>query len=239
MIAASIKVPADGMPDVEAVDRVITQRFANRFFCDRPLSRAVIRSILDVARYTPSGGNIQPWRLYVLGGKVKAELSALMLEAHERSPGAHQSEYLYYPAELPEPYAGRKHQFGTSFYGWLGIEQTDEAARLSQTGRNFLFFDAPVGLIFTIDRRLEAGSWLDLGMFLQSVMLAAKARGIDTCPQESLARYHAILREHLPLSENEIVVCGISMGFPDEARSATLNRVAKATVDEIASFHGL
>jgi nitroreductase len=174
-----------------------------------------------------------------LGGALKDELSSLMLAEHERNTGEHCAQYSYYPQELPEPYRSRKYQFGVEYYGGLGIEQSDAAARSRQSGRNFLFFDAPVGLIFTIDRRLEIGSWLDLGMFMQNVMLAAKARGIDTCPQEALSRYHAIVREHLPIEDSELVVCGMSVGYADESRQPSRRCMKRASLDDLASFHGL
>lgn len=225
--------------DVEAIDRVISKRFSNRFFCNRPVHTGDLRDILDVARNAPSGGNIQPWKVYALGGEVKAELSALMLAEHERNSGDFCSQYAYYPQELPEPYRDRKYQFGVEYYGGLGIDQGDAAARWRQSGRNFIFFDAPIGLIFTIDRRLEIGSWLDLGMFMQNIMLAAKARGMDTCPQEAFSRYHAILREHLPIGDSELVVCGMSVGYPDESRQSSRRCMKRAPLDDLASFHGL
>ena len=117
------------------------------------------------------------------------------------------------PPQLPEPYLSRREQFGRLFYGSLGIEQSDQAGRARQTAKNYSFFGAPIGLIITIDRRLQTGSWLDLGMFLQNVMIAAGARGLQTCPQETLSKYHVVLRQFLPITDEEIVVCGISLGF--------------------------
>lgn len=225
--------------DQEVVDRIIGARFANRFFSDRPVDANEMREILNVAKQAPSGGNIQPWKVYVLGGRNKTELSALMVDDHERKSEKHCSQYSYYPQDLPEPYRSRKYQFGVEYYGSLGIDQTDTAARWRQSGRNFLFFDAPVGLIFTIDRRLEIGSWIDLGMFMQSIMLAAKARGLDTCPQETLSRYHAILRENLPIAETELVACGMSVGYRDESRQRNDPSKTRMSLEDLASFHGI
>lgn len=198
-----------------------------------------MRDILNVSKQAPSGGNIQPWKVYVLGGRIKTELSALMVADHERKSEAHCSQYSYYPQDLPEPYRSRKFQFGLDYYGGLGIDQSDAEARWRQSGRNFLFFDAPVGLIFTIDRRLEIGSWLDLGMLMQNIMLAAKARGLDTCPQETLSRYHAILRENLPIAETELVACGMSVGYRDESRQRNDPSRTRMPLEDLASFHGL
>ncbi|MCQ1855961.1 nitroreductase, partial [Neorhizobium galegae] len=129
-------------------------------------------------------------------------------------------------------------EFGAVFYGALGISIEDHAARALQTSRNYRFFDAPIGLIFTIDRRLETGSWLDLGMFIQNVMLAAVARGLDTCPQEFFSRYHAVIRDELSLRPEELVVCGMSMGFGDPEWARKRPHMPKAPVEDIASFHG-
>lgn len=225
--------------DTAVIDRVMSERFANRFFTDRPVSSEIVRAILEVARFAPSGGNTQPWQVYAVGGQDKERLSARMVIEHEQNPRLHQAEYSYYPANLPDLHNCRKNQWGAEFYSRLGIQQCDYEARQRQTGRNFLFFDAPVGLIFTIHRGLEKGSWLDMGMFLQNVMLASKARGLDTCPQESLARFHRIMREHLPIGDDELVVCGMSLGFPEQTRVTLSRTVSRVPVEEIASFHGL
>lgn len=225
--------------DAAVVDRVMSQRFANRFFTDRPVGAEIVRAILDVARYAPSGGNTQPWRVYAVGGQDKERLSARMVAEHARNPSGHKAEYCYYPDNLPALHNCRKNQWGADFYSRLGIQQSDQEGRQRQTARNFQFFDAPIGLIFTIHRGLEKGSWLDMGMFLQNVMLASKVRGLDTCPQESLARYHNIMREYLPIGEDELVVCGMSLGFPERAQAGPGRAISRVPVDEIASFHGL
>src|SRR6266702_800301 len=151
------------------IDEIIAGRFACREFSDTPVPRRTIEQILSVARFAPSGANIQPWHVHVLAGAVKDKVSAALLEAHATSRHEHESEYKYYAADLPEPYLNRRQEFGRLFYGSLGIAQTDVEARSRQTARNYAFFGAPVGLIVTIDRRLEVGSWLDLGMFVQNV----------------------------------------------------------------------
>jgi nitroreductase len=222
----------------EAVDDVIKRRFANRAFTDDPVTRRTIEEILEIARFTPSGANIQPWRVYVMGGDGKAAISRALLQAHNEARDQHVSEYRYYASELPEPYLSRRNQFGRLFYGSLGISQTDLAARAGQTSKNYGFFGAPVGLIITIDRRLEIGSWLDLGMFVQNVMIAAGARGLQTCPQETFAKYHAVLRKHLPISDDEMVVCGMSIGVAEAASARAGSLMPKAPVNEFAKFIG-
>lgn len=218
------------------IDEILTGRFACREFCNAPVARRTIEQILRVARFAPSGANIQPWHVYVLTGKVKGRVSAALLEAHETSRDEHVSEYKYYASDLPGLYLKRRQEFGRLFYGSLGIDQTDTEARSRQTAKNYAFFGAPVGLIVTIDRRLEVGSWLDLGMFVQNVMLAAAGRGLQSCPQETFAKYHRILRPLLSIPAEQIVVCGISIG---KARRQQRGRLMpRADIDEFATLLG-
>lgn len=228
----------EGLPDPGPVDRVIRARCATRKFSARPVARRTVEQILDVARFAPSGANIQPWRVYVLAGREKDNVSRALAQAHEEARDDHASEYQYYASPLPEPYLARREQFGRIFYGDLGIAQSDLAARAKQTAKNYAFFGAPIGLIVTIDRRLAIGSWLDLGMFIQNIMIAAGARGLQTCPQETFAKYHAILRELLPIGAGEIVVCGLSLGFAEDASVAKGGLMPKIAVSEFAAFFG-
>ncbi|MBR1124612.1 nitroreductase [Bradyrhizobium lablabi] len=220
----------------DSVDCVIRQRFASRAFSKRTVSKQTVENILDVARFTPSGANIQPWRVYVLAGEEKDKVSRALLKAHREARDRYQSEYQYYSPLLPEPYRSRREQFGRLFYGALGIAQSDHEARAGQTAKNYDFFGAPIGLIVTIDRRLQIGSWLDLGMFMQNVMIAAGARGLQTCPQETFSKYHVLLRQFLPIADEEMVVCGMSLGFAEPANAASL--MPKAQVNEFAKFIG-
>ena len=220
----------------ESVDRVITRRFSSRAFSKRPVSKQTMEEIFDVARFAPSGANIQPWRVYVLAGEAKDRISSAILKAHQEAPDQHRSGYQYYAPQLPEPYLSRREQFGCLYYASLGIERSDQEARARQTAKNYSFFGAPIGLIITIDRRLATGSWLDLGMFLQNVMIAAGARGLQTCPQETLSKYHLVLRQFLPITDEEIVVCGISLGYAESPNAGGL--MPKAEVSEFATFVG-
>jgi nitroreductase len=218
------------------IDEIVAGRFACRAFSDAPVPRRTIEQILRVARFAPSGANIQPWHVYVLSGAARNRVSAALLEAHETSRDEHASEYRYYASNLPEPYLNRRQEFGRLFYGSLGIAQTDVEARSRQTTKNYAFFGAPVGLIVTIDRRLEVGSWLDLGMFVQNVLLVAAGRGLQSCPQETFAKYHRILRPLLSIPAEQMVVCGISIGrAKGEAKERLMPR---ADVDEFATFAG-
>ena len=218
------------------IDEILTSRFACREFCDAPVARQTVEEILRVARYAPSGANIQPWHVYVLTGAVKHRVSAGLLQAHETSRDEHASEYKYYASDLPDRYLRRRQEFGRLFYGSLGINQADAEGRSRQTAKNYAFFGAPVGLIVTIDRRLEVGSWLDLGMFVQNVMLAAAGRGLQSCPQETFAKYHRILRPLLSIPAEQMVVCGMSVG---KARAPRQDRLMpRADIDEFATFLG-
>jgi nitroreductase len=228
----------DGCHSPEAVDNVIKRRFACRGFTDRPVSKQTVEDILEVARFAPSGANIQPWHVYVLTGVEKEKISRALLRAHNEARDQHSSEYQYYSSQLPEPYLSRREQFGRLFYGSLGIQQTDLVARARQTSKNYGFFCAPVGLIITIDRRLQIGSWLDLGMFIQNVMIAAGARGLQTCPQETFSKYHVLLREFLSIPAEEMVVCGVSIGFAEDAAASTGSLMPKVPTREFAKFIG-
>ncbi|MGL3111057.1 nitroreductase [Bradyrhizobium sp. BR 1432] len=218
------------------IDAILTGRFACREFCNAPVARPTIEQILRVARFAPSGANIQPWHVYVLTGEVKGKVSAALLEAHETSRDEHVSEYKYYASDLPGLYLKRRQEFGRLFYGSLGIHQADSEGRSRQTAKNYTFFGAPVGLIVTIDRRLEVGSWLDLGMFVQNIMLAAAGHGLQSCPQETFAKYHRVLRPLLSIPAEQMVVCGISVG---KAKLQGQDRLMpRADIDEFATFLG-
>ena len=205
-----------------AVDAAITSRRSVRAFLPTPVPRQTIEDILAVAARAPSGVNTQPWKVTVLTGQAKESLSQKIIAAHDAnaaagSTGADVGEYDYYPTEWAPPYIERRRKIGWDLYGLLGIAKGDKPRMHAQHGRNYSFFGAPVGLIFTIDRILRQGSWLDYGMFLQNVMTAARGRGLDTCPQAAFIGFHKIIAEHLALPANELVVCGMSLGHADES----------------------
>jgi nitroreductase len=211
------------MPQTElhtaAVDAAITSRRSVRAFLPTPVPRETVVEILQVASRAPSGTNIQPWKVSVLTGDAKAGLSRKILAAHDdpAERARHTEEYAYYPTTWQPPYIDRRRKIGWDLYSLLGIGKSDKERMQAQHGRNYAFFDAPVGLIFTIDRILQQGSWLDYGMFLQNVMIAARARGLDTCPQAAFMQYHRIIAEHLALPAGEMLVCGMSLGHADPA----------------------
>jgi nitroreductase len=225
--------PSSMLDSSAAVDAAITSRRSVRAFLPTPVPRATVEDILRVASRAPSGVNTQPWKVSVLTGAAKARLSARILAAHDAnaaagSSGADVGEYEYYPTEWVSPYIERRRKIGWDLYGLLGIAKTDKARMHAQHGRNYSFFGAPVGLIFTIDRVLRRGSWLDYGMFLENVMVAARGRGLDTCPQAAFIGFHKIITEFLQLPAAEMVVCGMSLGYADE--HAVENRLATERV---------
>jgi nitroreductase len=204
-------------PQQAAVDAAITSRRSIRAFLPKPVDGEDIEKILEVAARAPSGTNIQPWNVYVLTGEAKERLSDAILKAYHDPVlnKEHTEAYYYYPRQWVSPFIERRRKVGWDLYTLLGITREDKAGMAAQHGRNFRFFDAPVGFIFTINRVLEQGSWLDYGMFLQNVMVAARARGLDTCPQAAFIHYHKIIAEHLQLPDNETVVCGMALGWAD------------------------
>jgi len=203
--------------DPAVVDHAIATRQSVRAFLPTPVPRETIEEILRLAARAPSGTNTQPWRATVLTGAAKQRLSDAILavydDAEERKQ--HTEEYAYYPVKWVDPYLARRRKIGWDLYGLLAIGREDKAKMHAQHGRNYVFFDAPVGIMFTIDRILEQGSWLDFGMFLQNVMVAARARGLDTCPQAAFMQFHRVIARELGLTENEMVVCGMSLGYAD------------------------
>jgi nitroreductase len=197
------------------VDHAIASRRSLRRFLPTPVPREVIAAMLDAAARAPSGTNMQPWRGYVLVGAAKDELCAAVQAAFDAEEPGHRQEVQYYPNEFFEPYLSRRRKVGWELYGLLGIARGENAKMKAQHRRNFQFFDAPVGMVFTIHRDLATGSWLDYGMFLENVMVAARGRGLDTCAQAAWTHYHGVIRRVLGLAEEEVVVCGMALGFAD------------------------
>ena len=220
------------------VDAAITTRRSLRAFLPTPVPLNTVRQILSVASRAPSGTNTQPWKVYVLTGGAKTELSRKILAAYDdpAERALHHEEYAYYPTEWKSPFIDRRRKIGWDLYGLLDIGKTDKERMHAQHGRNYSFFDAPVGLIFTIDRSMRQGSWLDYGMFLQSIMVAARGRGLDTCPQAAFMQFHRIITEHVGAPANEQVVCGMSLGYADENAVENTLVTAREPVEGFAHF---
>jgi len=207
-------------PDQQAVDTAITSRRSIRAFLPQAVAREDIEAILQVAARAPSGTNTQPWKVYVLTGERRERLSSRILAAYAdpEQNKQHTEEYAYYPREWKSPYIDRRRKVGWDLYSLLGLTRENKTGMAAQHARNYTFFGAPVGLIFTIDRIMEQGSWLDYGMFLQNIMVAARGRGLDTCPQAAFTQFHRIIADELGLPESETVVCGMSLGYADREK---------------------
>jgi nitroreductase len=226
-------------PDTTAaVDAAITSRRSVRAFLPTAVPRRVIEGILQVASRAPSGTNTQPWQVHVLTGAAKLALSKDIIAAYD-DPAAramHTEEYAYYPTQWKSPFIDRRRKVGWDLYSLLGIGKTDKERMHAQHARNYAFFDAPVGLMFTIDRDMQQGSWLDYGMFLQSVMVAARARGLDTCPQAAFMQFHRIIAKHLALPESQMLVCGMSLGYADPDAVANTLRTEREPLNGFVRF---
>ena len=153
-------------------------------------------------------------------------------------PDRHQPEYAYYPTTWVEPYLERRRRCGFGLYASLGIARDDTAAREHQMLRNYTFFDAPVGLLVTLDRRLNTGSFMDLGMFIQNILVAARAQGLHTCAQAAIAWYHKVARAQLPIGDHEILACGIALGHEDPSAPENAFITERGEVETFTSFHG-
>ncbi len=221
------------------VHEAIMSRRSVRKFQAKPVPMASLRRILEGAGRAPSGHNIQPWQVYAVAGQVKDDLSAAILKAAADEPAAdHQPEFDYYPTEWFEPYIARRRKLGFDLYATLGIAREDKAARAEQMMRNYVFFDAPVGLFISFDRHLATGTYMDIGMFIENILVGARGEGLDTCGQAAFTWYHKVIRQHLPIPENEILACGIALGYADQAAPENGLRVEKLGVDDYVTFLG-
>lgn len=230
------RTKANSVTDQEVIDEAILSRRSVRAFLPKPVDKAVIQEILEVARWAPSGTNMQPWKAYVTTGPVKDRIAEAILNSGIRAEKVEWEEYKYYPDQFFEPYQTRRRTVGFGLYNALGIGRREVERMREQHDRNFIFFGAPVGLLFTIDRRLNAGSWVDLGMMLQNVMIAARARGLHTCPQAAFAPYHKQVRPIIGMADEEILVCGIALGYEDPTKPENQFRTERAPLDEWVKF---
>jgi nitroreductase len=205
------------------VSDAVRSRKSVRAFLDRPVPQALLREVLSLAARSPSGGNVQPWRIDVL---VDAPLAAFKTRIEERmrtdfSPDP--SEYPIYPAKLGEPYRSSRFKVGEAMYALIGIGRDDKIGRVRWLQNNYRFFGAPVGLFCTVDRSMGAAQWSDLGMYLQTLMLLLRERGVDSCPQEAWSVYHRTVREFLQTPTERMLFCGMAIGYADPA--AAVNRL--------------
>ncbi len=206
---------AAGARATTAEEALLSRRSVRAFRPD-PVARGTVAEILALASRAPSGTNIQPWKVRVLAGAARDRLSKAMLEAYSaKGEDGFKPPYNYYPIKWRDPYLARRRKVGWDLYGLLGLTRDNKDGMARQHARNFMFFGAPVALIFTMDTDMELGSWLDYGMFLQNIMLAARAKGLDTCPQAAIAHAHLVVRKELAIPESEQIVCGMSLGYAE------------------------
>jgi nitroreductase len=224
---------------VSAVDDAILSRRSVRAFLPTPVDRVTVEKLLQIASRAASGSNIQPWRVHVIAGDVREKLTKAILDAAARDGfEPYQREWNYYPVNWREPYLARRRKIGWDMYSLLGVAKGDFEGTQQARLRNYEFFGAPVGMIFTLDEDLEIGSWLDLGIYLGSLMVAARGHRLHTCPQAAFADFHKIIRPILNIPEKEIVICGMALGHIDP--NAPVNRLEtmRAPLADFASFDG-
>jgi nitroreductase len=211
-------------------------RVSTRAFLDRPVDRTTVEAILEAARWAPSGTNTQPWQVAVVTGTTKRRITEALVAA--RTAGEpERPDYRYYPEKWEEPYRSRRLACGLALYRALGIGREDADRRIKAWNNNYSFFGAPVGLFFFLDRTLAQGSWVDMGMFLQNVMLAARAFDLATCPQAALAEYPDIVRRLLNVPDTRALVCGMSLGYPDTAAPVNNFRTARESVANFTRWY--
>ena len=209
--------------DAASVDQAISSRMSARAFLDRPVDRALLEHLLALASRAPSGTNTQPWKVYVLQGASRDGLVGKVCAAHDALradpslAAEYKEEYDYYPEKWVSPYIDRRRENGWGLYGLLGITKGDKDKMHAQHQRNFRFFDAPVGLMFTLDKVMGRGSLVDYGMFLENLMVAARGHGLHTCPQAAWNGFAKIILPHIGAADNEMLVCGMALGYADPA----------------------
>lgn len=212
-------------------------RISTRAFLDRPVPEAIIRDILDTAKFAPSGGNLQPWKVHVVTGAARLRIIDAVKTSLAENPFANEFEISVYPENLWEPHRTRRFTVGEQMYSLVGIPREDKAGRLKWFQKNFEFFGAPVGLFFSIDRRFDRGQWAHLGMFMQSIALLAVEKELATCMQECWAARAKTVAAMLGLPENEMLYCGMALGWADPEAPVNRLRTERADLAEFASFH--
>ncbi len=228
--------PPPSGADALAVEQAVTSRRSVRGFLPTPVDLALVARLLTLAGRAPSGSNIQPWLVHVVAGQPLADLAA-DLTATFLSGAPERPDYAYYPTDWRAPYLDRRRKTGWGLYALTGVARGDHAAGQKQRARNYTFFGAPVCIVFTLERHLNKGSWVDCGMYMQSVMLLARAHGLDTCPLASTGNYPDIVRRHLSIPEDQIVLAGMAMGFADPDEPANRLRTERAPLADFCTFH--
>ncbi len=221
-----------------SVSEAVETRMSCRAFLPKQVPHAMVRELLEKARRAPSGGNLQPWRVYVLGGAALGDFLTVVRGKREQLPEGEGTEYPIYPPKLDDPYRARRYQCGEDLYKTIDIARDNRAGRLSQWGRNFDLFGAPLAMFFAIGRSMGAAQWSDLGMFIQTLMLLARESGLHTCAQESWAMWHRTVSEFFHFPEDLMLFCGLCLGYRDETAPINTLRTQRAALDEFATFRG-
>jgi nitroreductase len=220
------------------VSTAIDTRMSCRAFLPTPVPKETIVAILETAKRAPSGGNLQPWLVHVLTGEPLATFRSIIREKLRTQPTGEGAEYDIYPPNLHEPYRSRRFKCGEDLYATISVPREDKLSRLAQFARNYDFFGAPVGLFFVIDRRMGADQWADVGMFMQNVMLLAREHGLHTCAQEAWAVWHRTVSEFLKLPTEQMLFCGMALGWRDESASINTLRTDRAPLEAFATLRG-
>ncbi len=221
------------------VTEAVLARYSVRAFLDRPVDRATIEEILETAKRSPSGGNIQPWHVDVVAGEALAQLKARTLESLAANPAGEGTEFPIFPSGLVEPWRSRRYEVGEQLYASIGIPRDDRPARLRQFARNFELFGAPAGLFFSIERGFGPPQWAHLGMFMQNIALLAVERGLGVCEQEAWALVHKTAAAFLALPASRMLYCGMAMGWPDDGHPINSWRTGREPIESFATFRGL
>ena len=220
------------------VSTAVKKRISTRAFLDKQVSQDAVQEILDIARYSPSSSNLQPWGTVVLAGEARKAVTDLALTAMMNNPAGEADEYPIYPKDLPQRFQDRRDGVGKAMYGLMGIERADQQARQDWAVNNFNFYGAPVAIFFTIDRLHGHNQWASLGMFMQTVCLVAEAKGYATCMQEIWARVRKSLHAHLELDEGQVIYAGMALGVPDKSSPINTLRTERESVEGFNQFIG-
>lgn len=223
---------------IAMVDAAIRNRHSIRRFLNTPVPQTMVRELLELAACAPSGTNVQPWKVYALTGQPKDNFCQAVVDKFMSGEGREGREIDYYPKEWVQPWLARRRKVGFDLYGLLGITKENKEGMRNQAARNYLFFDAPVGLIITIDKILGQGMYMDIGLFMGNLLTAAQARGLDTCVQAAFADFPETIRNTLQVPNNELILCGVALGYADPDAPENSLRTERASVEEFTDFRG-